>query len=89
MEAVLNVQPREARGRSLAEVGEGRWGSTQLRDLVERALAQTHDGDGPPLRASIGDGAGALHVYARTIDAAGDGDRLVLLGVEQVEAVRA
>jgi two-component system, chemotaxis family, CheB/CheR fusion protein len=83
-EELMRLLPGQAHGRLAYELGDGRWEPSQLRELLERTLAQAKDGDVAPQHACLGAGPEALAIYARTIDAIGDEQRLVLLGVEQI-----
>jgi two-component system, chemotaxis family, CheB/CheR fusion protein len=79
---MLRLSAGEARGRTVYEIGEGRLDVPGLHQLLERTLAQPKESD-ESQRAVLGGGGGELSVYARPLDAWGEGERFILLGVEK------
>jgi two-component system CheB/CheR fusion protein len=79
---MLRLSAGEARGRIVYEIGDGRLDVPGLHQLLERTLAQPKEGD-EAQRAVLGGGDGEISVYARSLDAWGEGERFILVGVEK------
>jgi two-component system CheB/CheR fusion protein len=88
-EQMLRLSAGEAQGRLVFELADGHWNAPEMHQLLQRALIQPLRDEGDPMRARLGDGEAAVRVYARPIDAWGEGERFILLGVEKEEVGRA
>ncbi len=79
-ERAFGVTTDEARGRSILQLDDGRWDVPQLRQGLERLLPE--DDATQEVEADFRvDGAGEVWFYARRLDADGDGEPLILLGL--------
>jgi two-component system CheB/CheR fusion protein len=85
-EEAFGVTRDAVRGRVLLQLDGGRWDVPELRGRLERLVPD--DGGPTETRATVRiDGAGEMRVYARRLD--GNGERLILLGLEPRAAAAA
>jgi two-component system CheB/CheR fusion protein len=81
-EEAFRVSMSDVRGRPIFQIANGRWDEATLRESLESLLA-AEDGRHEARASMRVDGTGAVEIYARRLDEAADGERLILLGLEQ------
>jgi two-component system CheB/CheR fusion protein len=81
----FKVNPRQAEGRQLYELGDRQWDIPRLRELLDQTIAQNHSVDGFHVEHDFkGIGRRKMLVDACRIGGGAEGEGLILLAFEDV-----